>query len=419
MTFLELYQTLLGFVFFKLFQSINLIYPPKLDFEKDEAGAGLGALLLEQSTQKLIAAQSSDPQPQLTVKEVRQQIKELVKKPVNDTASAEDAVAPGPSNALVSHPDDDLDTSEGPALFSNYYFFLSREVTRPMLEFVIRSFGGEVGWDPVLGAGSSFAEDDPRITHHVVDRPALPSSLAQFDSQRAFVQPQWAVDCVNQAKLLPTELYGPGKILPPHLSPFVDHEDMRKQGAYVPEGVEARPDGGAEEQMEEDDDEEDENEDDDDDDDVMQLDKDEDTQRLRKKVDSQARPALAAAARNPSDTTLLHAAEIEAEELGISHTQFETELKKARSSQKKSGATKPKAVADTDSRDINEAMLTGKQRKLYQKMTYTKQRRAEEVRFMSSVYAQRDTGSDIAVPSITVWVLKYSEINWRQRNARF
>jgi pescadillo len=47
LTFLEFYQTLLGFVNFKLYTDINLVYPPKLDTSKDEGAAGLGALIIE------------------------------------------------------------------------------------------------------------------------------------------------------------------------------------------------------------------------------------------------------------------------------------------------------------------------------------------------------------------------------------
>ena len=37
-------------------------------------------------------------------------------------------------------------------------------------------------------------------------------------------------DCINRQKLLPTEDYSPGSLLPPHLSPFVKEEE----GDYVP-----------------------------------------------------------------------------------------------------------------------------------------------------------------------------------------
>ena len=49
LTFLELYQTLLGFVFFKLYTDIGLVYPPPLDLNKQDSAAGIGAFTLEES----------------------------------------------------------------------------------------------------------------------------------------------------------------------------------------------------------------------------------------------------------------------------------------------------------------------------------------------------------------------------------
>ncbi|KAJ3634468.1 hypothetical protein Zmor_016464 [Zophobas morio] len=100
-------------------------------------------------------------------------------------------------------------------LFSGCTFFLGREVPRESLEFVIRSCGGVVSWE-----GLTYDEADPSITHHVVDRPTLAKR-----STRYYVQPQWIYDSVNARKQLPVELYLEGKLLPPHLSPFVDPEE--------------------------------------------------------------------------------------------------------------------------------------------------------------------------------------------------
>eukprot|EP00959_Pyramimonas_sp_CCMP1952_P395366 8284449-Pyramimonas_sp.AAC.1 len=54
-------------------------------------------------------------------------------------------------------------------LFAGRRFFLSREVNRESLLFVLRSFGAEVGWD---GPESPFDDNDEDITHHVCDRPS-------------------------------------------------------------------------------------------------------------------------------------------------------------------------------------------------------------------------------------------------------
>ena len=112
------------------------------------------------------------------------------------------------------------ETKQRTCLLEGKVFFLAREVPRGMLEFVIRSFGGKVGWE---GPGSPISPADPSITHVIVDRPAPSPALCVSRGDREFVQPQWVADCVNQGVLLPAERYAPGKTLPPHLSPFVDN----------------------------------------------------------------------------------------------------------------------------------------------------------------------------------------------------
>jgi pescadillo protein len=74
-------------------------------------------------------------------------------------------------------------------LFKGCYFYLCREVPKPSLVFIIRSFGGEVSWEGAkeLRGGNYYTEDDPRITHQIVDRPSLPNRRAD----RAYIQPQW------------------------------------------------------------------------------------------------------------------------------------------------------------------------------------------------------------------------------------
>ena len=64
LTFLELYQTLLGFVFFKLYTDAGLTYPPPLDDKKDEGGAGVDAFILQETSHVSV------PLPSRKVKEV-------------------------------------------------------------------------------------------------------------------------------------------------------------------------------------------------------------------------------------------------------------------------------------------------------------------------------------------------------------
>lgn len=109
------------------------------------------------------------------------------------------------------------DLKQFTTLFANKVFFISREVPRETVEFVILCFGGKIGWE---GAGSPFSYSDPAVTHVIMDRPSVKQPIANRD----YVQPQWVFDSVNNGLLLPVEKYAPGQALPPHLSPFVNNE---------------------------------------------------------------------------------------------------------------------------------------------------------------------------------------------------
>lgn len=398
LTFLELYQTLLGFVFYKLFTDINLVYPPALDAALDESGAGIGALLLEENGKGLVVIRGETDEEverkRVYAKDVRKQIKEIglgggdAAGEAEAIAMDEETVAPiastsiedvvldvfpslAPNATELAQPEVVTSSTN---LFGNYFFYLSREVTRPTLEFVIRSFSGQVGWDAVLGAGSPYLENDPRITHHIVDRPVVPGTAPRsHPGKRAYIQPQWVVDCLNLKKLLPTEVYAPGATLPPHLSPFVDEDEVRERGGYVPMDS-TRADLEMEDLSDSDADEDEADEE--------EGDKAINYAGISSKLSKKA-PALLLSAKDPSNATLLHAAELEAEGRGITATQFEQELageiKKVKKAlpKKKMGTGK---VDRTQEEQLASIMLTGKQKKLYSRMVYSKDRRAEEVR---------------------------------------
>lgn len=104
LTFLELYQTLLGFVFFKLYTDSGLVYPPPLDTKKDEGGAGVGAFSLQEAGRSATSATPATKDVEIdgkrvTSKDVRQTIK---------TISATSA----PPQGDVDMPADETNTAE-------------------------------------------------------------------------------------------------------------------------------------------------------------------------------------------------------------------------------------------------------------------------------------------------------------------
>ena len=264
-TFVEFYTTLLGFVNFRLYTSIGLVYPPKFDTRSDERGAELAAFTLEgkkvgdepKAIESAAANDKTNGEIQSKVDNIlktTQVDKEEQKEENEEEEDNEDAIdtfepAAPEADTLVQP---QMSGNEAASLFAPFTFFLSRETPRGPLEFLLRSFGCKrIAWDTVLGDGAfTHDETDPRITHQVVDRPQLPESslppLPQNPQEsseskprvrpghripgRIYVQPQWVWDCINEGKLLRPDLYAPGATLPPHLSPWV----KPKKGEYDP-----------------------------------------------------------------------------------------------------------------------------------------------------------------------------------------
>ncbi|PIN07133.1 Protein required for normal rRNA processing [Handroanthus impetiginosus] len=236
LTFLEFYETLLGFVNYKLYHSINVKYPPILDPRLEALAADLYALsrYFDANAQsssvktKAITAPDSEQtenqkegtkldESELRLAQLQQQL------PSNEPSALKRLV-----EDAATDDEEDAETRECKNLFRDMKFFLSREVPRESLLFIIPAFGGTVSWE---GEGAPFEESDQSITHQIVDRP---SQGRKFLS-REYVQPQWVYDCVNARILLPTERYMVGCVPPPHLSPFVDNEAE----GHVPEYAEA------------------------------------------------------------------------------------------------------------------------------------------------------------------------------------
>ncbi|CAH8361140.1 unnamed protein product [Eruca vesicaria subsp. sativa] len=226
LTFLEFYETLLAFINFKLYHSLNVKYPPILDSRLEALAADLYALsryidassrgmTVEPKVDASSSSQSNDrAESELRLAQLQHQL-----------PSSE----PGALMHLVADKEveEDEETRTCKSLFKDLKFFLSREVPRESLLFVLPAFGGIVSWE---GEGAPFNEDDDSITHHIIDKP----SAGHMYLSREYVQPQWIYDCVNARIILPTEKYLVGRVPPPHLSPFVDNEAE----GYVPDYAE-------------------------------------------------------------------------------------------------------------------------------------------------------------------------------------
>ncbi|KAF8681896.1 hypothetical protein HU200_045345 [Digitaria exilis] len=242
LSFLEFYETLLGFVNFKLYHSINVNYPPILDPRLEALAAELYALCRYMSTGsgRVIGnsesggvnekesgaikenedgnnkASAKTDESELRLAQLQHQL------PSNEPGALMHLVEE--STAVDT---DDDETKECKSLFKNLKFYLSREVPRESLLFIIPAFGGTVSWE---GEGAPFNEIDEDITHQIVDRP----TQSHVFLSREYVQPQWVFDCVNARIILPTDGYLVGRVPPPHLSPFVDNDAE----GYIPEYAE-------------------------------------------------------------------------------------------------------------------------------------------------------------------------------------
>ncbi|XP_026200010.1 pescadillo [Anabas testudineus] len=216
-TFTELYTTLLGFVNFRLYHSLNLLYPPKLDTKSEselkEANEDDYAMNSECYLEKLSALSASLARVVSTAEEEEGEVDQF---PVEGEDMEKMEAREKEQKQLEAHK----------KIFEGLKFFLNREVPRESLAFVIRCFGGEVSWDKSVGIGSTYEVTEETITHQIVDRPNTDKQYIN----RYYIQPQWVYDCVNAKVLLPVEDYFLGVTLPPHLSPFVEENE----GDYVP-----------------------------------------------------------------------------------------------------------------------------------------------------------------------------------------
>lgn len=390
MTFLELHQTLLGFVLFKLYTDINLVYPPPLDQAKEESGAGFDSFVLkdQKSEDEEASAQAQEvDKKKVTKKDIKKGIRSVQAAAAGALDVDDQPVASG-SNTK-GKVDDDLDEFvEQPSksdptsaslptlsllastsaqndaltsLFAPYKIWISRSVPRLTTEFILRSFGcAKIGWDVrTMGEGADFTDvNEEGVTHVIVDRPAGTDGQFVFEEggplpagkieDRTFVQPQWIVDSLNDGRLKPAGEYLPGGTLPPHLSPFGREagsyaSDSRNAGVATDDVVDAEMAAAAES-------------DDDDNDEPAVL----------TSAAASLPPALLAAAIDPDNDLIRRAAELEAEQLGTPFDQFERQLAEETKAARKRGDSKEKSrlskKGDDEEEDLRRIMMSNKQK---------------------------------------------------------
>uniref|UniRef100_A0A8C7D762 Pescadillo homolog n=1 Tax=Oncorhynchus kisutch TaxID=8019 RepID=A0A8C7D762_ONCKI len=202
-TFTEMYTTLFGFINFRLYQTLNLVYPPKLNSKAESELKAEHeedyAMDSESYMEKLSALSASLARVVATAEEEENQLDQF----------------PADGNMEAREKEQKEQEAQN-RLFEGLKFFLNREVPRESLAFILRCFGAEVSWDKSLCIGGTYDVTDETITHQIVDRPDIDKQYIN----RYYIQPQWVFDSVNAKMRLPVEDYFLGVTLPPHLSPF-------------------------------------------------------------------------------------------------------------------------------------------------------------------------------------------------------
>lgn len=358
-TFLEFYSTLLHFVLYKLYTDRDLVYPPKIDAEKDKIISGISSYILESQNEKNTLLQPEEMSSEHTSDKTNVQ--------TLDAATLKSAL--NADNDKTDEKDDEeqenvetvqLDTFEDKnknhgdilvqpsqfdspvaTLFSDFVFYVGREVPLDVVEFLILSSGGSVVSEVALDQLENKDDVDlSKITHQIVDRPVLKNKVPG----RTYVQPQWIFDCINKATLVPANLYLPGEPLPPHLSPWGDAT------GYDPTvEVEANENDEESESEEE----------------GVEGEEEEDTN--------------VAAVTNPDDDEdaeeLAAQKELELEARGVAFS----EAKIDESDKKNKGKKRKLTQEEEEEKEMKMIMMSNKQRKLYKKMQYSNAKKDQQI----------------------------------------
>lgn len=381
LTFLEFYSTLLHFVLFKLYTDSGLIYPPTIDENKLKGIGGLSAYILNSKDDSLISTSSLLPDfKSIESNSSESNETKLSKSEISKAIKADKITNTNNNNNTTTTTNIDEDTEEQEELdaeldqfkdtnknsgdlliqpskydnpvsnlFSNFTFYIGREVSIDILEFLILSAGGkiisEAAIDEITLNGDSKLSDFDfsNITHHISDRPKLTNKI----QGRTYIQPQWVFDSINKSTLLKVSDYAPGETLPPHLSPWGD------SGNYDPEASLPQPEEGEDEDEEADEEEADEDADEADEDDEDEDEEDEE-------------------ADEDEEEELNAQKELEKEVAGIyKPNEDSSSSSSSKKSKKRSSSNTDKSAKEAkEEKDLKLIMMSNKQRKLYGKMQY-------------------------------------------------
>lgn len=343
LTFLEFYCTLLHFVLYKLYTDNGLVYPPKVDADKNKIISGLSAYVLEAqeeenvlSTTNLTSSSTENASSidSATLKSAMKADKEskedVPEQEIENVQNVElDAFEDNNKNKGDILVQPSQFQSPVSTLFTDFIFYVGREVPIDVVEFLILSCGGSVISEAALDQLDSKDIDFSKVTHQIVDRPVLKNKVAG----RTYIQPQWVFDCINKSELAPANLYLPGEILPPHLSPWGDalgyDPNASDDGESGESEEESEKEGGDAENVEEDD----------------------DVEELREQK------------------------ELELEAQGITYTEAKDNV-----TESKPKGKKRKAVdEEEEEKKLKMIMMSNKQRKLYKKMQYSNDKKEERI----------------------------------------
>jgi len=226
-TFLQFYETMLKFVNYKLYITENLMYPPKF-----VVGEKSLQVANKPKAKKAEAEAKKEPKKAEAEKEPKkiENLEKIIEKADSTGKSEGEEI-----DVEVEAPKKFFD--KRCTLFKGLVFLLNRETPQEALEFVVTAMGGNCVWQQ-----ATRTTGVPKtVTHQVIDRNPPKGEPPVWE----MIQPQWVFDCLNVGVRIPVGPYAPGKICPPHLSPFQSEDSAYepKQAAVLREWAKM---GGAE-----------------------------------------------------------------------------------------------------------------------------------------------------------------------------